>query len=688
MEDSTQSNNYPNPDASPRRGMASDQAKHKACDTCKRRKIRCSGSHPCQHCQRNDTSCNYTSTHGKLAILERQLAQSKKRTALLESAWHKFVPNIDLAYALHAVETQTAITSPSASEEAAPVPEVQVDSGDGGLRSQPNRNGTQPSPPIEGELDKEDTLEWDETADFQTLTDGIGSLSVNPKGSGYMGPQSGNALLRYLQSISNFFPGPEDDQNDDREPLNNHQLLIPQEHLASSTFTHCCIDYMGEDYQHQRKLDLPLTIMLGVIPKPKDGSWPLLMNIVLAIGAFAGPQSSENADTYFFNKARENLNLNLLQRGSLPLVQAFALMANYMQKRNKPNSGFTYLGIAYNLALGIGLHREFSKKSSSAFTMEIRRRVWWTLFIFDSGARLTFGRPTMILAGTNIKPPRNLHDSDISVDIGQLAQSQDHPTAASSLIWQSKLAEISNLANAMLLERQLPDLSLILSLDDRVKSWRRDLPAYFYDDNLDPEFSWFDIPRMVLLWRSWHLRIVVTRPFLLDIVKNRKALDATNANDPVGRCINSAQECVLSITNFCSARDDHPGGLMWSATYWLVTAVFVNVTCLLYDPYNELGPAWRQQVETSKLVLESMGTIEPIAKRAASILGKIMGLVPRSPDSMTFSYNEPMRMGIADIWGQSWIDPPVVDQNFEEVMQRQGESVFTMDRLSSTFWES
>ena len=50
---------------------------------------------------------------------------------------------------------------------------------------------------------------------------------------------------------------------------------------------------------------------------------------------------------------------------------------------------------------------------------------------------------------------------------------------------------------------------------------------------------------MVLLWRSWHIWIVLTRPFLLDIVKNRKALDATNANDAVRRCINSAQECVI-----------------------------------------------------------------------------------------------------------------------------------------------
>lgn len=43
-------------------------------------------------------------------------------------------------------------------------------------------------------------------------------------------------------------------------------------------------------------------------------------------------------------------------------------------------------------------------------------------------------------------------------------------------------------------------------------------------------------------------------------------------------------------------------------------------------------------------------------------------------------------MGIADIWDQSWIDPPGVDQNFEEIMQMQRESGFTEDQLSSTVW--
>lgn len=64
------------PDAPPAsvnnsKGNISKESSHKACDVCKRRKVRCSGSRPCQHCQRNKTVCTYTGTHGRLTALER-----------------------------------------------------------------------------------------------------------------------------------------------------------------------------------------------------------------------------------------------------------------------------------------------------------------------------------------------------------------------------------------------------------------------------------------------------------------------------------------------------------------------------------------------------------------------------------------------------------------------------------------
>lgn len=368
-----------------------------------------------------------------------------------------------------------------------------------------------------------------------------------------------------------------------------------------------------------------------MLPKPKDGSWPVLFNIVLAIGAYSSEISSQNADIHFYRQAFQSLSLSTLQRGSLSLVQALTLMANYLQKRNKPNSGFTFLGLAMNMAQGIGLHREFSETSISTFTMEIRRRVWWTLFIFDSGARLTFGRPTLNLTGINTRLPRNLDDKDLSVDLDELPPSKDAPTVTSSLIWQSKLAKLSNIANERLLESRLPQLATMVALEDKILLWQKTLPAYMQADFYDPDFEEFHVPRMVLLWRSMHIRIVIHRPFVLDQIRRRATFDLSNPNSGPSRCVDAARECILSIVNFWNSSKSRHGALIWYAFYWLVTATFVPITCLLYDPQHTASSDWRQLVEMSKTVLDSLGAFEVTALRAAQIIDDIVGKTLRKP---------------------------------------------------------
>lgn len=349
-----------------------------------------------------------------------------------------------------------------------------------------------------------------------------------------------------------------------------------------------------------------------------------MLNTVLAIGAHSGELCDQNADIHFYREASQHLSWDILHRGTLSLVQAFALLANYLQKRNRPNSGFTLLGIAVNMAQGLGLHREFSGPAVSVFDMEIRRRVWWTIFIFDSGARVTFGRPTLSLGGINTQLPRNLDDNDLAVDLDELPQSRDVPTTTSSLIWQTKLAKIGNLANEKLVEKQLPDQATMLLLGDEVSQWTASLPEYMRAGYTGLGSDVFVVPRMVLLWRSMHLRIVIHRPFLLDQIKRRNGLDFSNTSLPTSRCFLAAEECVSSILQFWNNTTNHPGSLVWYACYWLVTAVFVHVTCLLYEPQHTLALSWRQQVDDAKMALENMGAFEPTGLRAAQIFDKII----------------------------------------------------------------
>jgi transcriptional regulatory protein GAL4 len=96
--------------------------------------------------------------------------------------------------------------------------------------------------------------------------------------------------------------------------------------------------------------------------------------------------------------------------GNLALVQALLLLSNYTQKRNRPNTGWNYLGLAVRMALSLGLHKESPNWETTLLQREMRRRVWWGLFIFDSGASITFGRPVLL-------PQRGIMDASHVLNI-------------------------------------------------------------------------------------------------------------------------------------------------------------------------------------------------------------------------------------------------------------------------------
>lgn len=75
---------------------------------------------------------------------------------------------------------------------------------------------------------------------------------------------------------------------------------------------------------------------------------------------------------FFLERADAAISVDHLETGSLVLVQAFTLLSNISQKRNKSNSGSTYLGIAVRMAIGLGLHRELPLWNIKPFEREVR----------------------------------------------------------------------------------------------------------------------------------------------------------------------------------------------------------------------------------------------------------------------------------------------------------------------------
>ena len=471
------------------------------------------------------------------------------------------------------------------------------------------------------EHENAEDYEFDESMSTGRSIDGMASLTEDPHKAGYTGPQSGIAALKFLQSLPPYLPiaysSPLTDPEDKDIP--------PASSLSSAVISRYIDEYFALYHPaypilHEGTFRARVS---GALRKPRDGSWPLLYNSVLAIGAFVSGPSATQCDYPFYIEARKHLSMDILEKGSLGYVQSLTLFANYLQKRNKPNSGFILIGIAFSMALAIGLHREFDATNTSLFTMETRRRVWWTLFVFVSGAQLALGRPAASLVGVNVQLPANLDDHDLAVDMEQMPAEKEQPTIASCLIAQVKLARIANVVHDELLAHRRPSYAQATKLEERIRLWRNDLPPYF-DENvaLEPDLEY---PKRVLLWRSFNLRIVLNRPFLFEVIAAGAPLGVPS--EPITSCLTAADECVTSICSFLENVKAARRGFAWYATAWLVTASFVQATCLIYNPDHPLAESWRVSLHQGIRCLEILGSSLDVALRAREILQNVLGML-------------------------------------------------------------
>lgn len=64
---------------------------------------------------------------------------------------------------------------------------------------------------------------------------------------------------------------------------------------------------------------------------------------MLGLGAFCASQP-DYVINHFLECAVSSINVDLIEAGSLTLVQGFTILANLAQKMNKPNAAYVYLG--------------------------------------------------------------------------------------------------------------------------------------------------------------------------------------------------------------------------------------------------------------------------------------------------------------------------------------------------------
>lgn len=74
---------------------------------------------------------------------------------------------------------------------------------------------------------------------------------------------------------------------------------------------------------------------------------------------------------------------DLITTASVETVQAFLLLGVYALPIDTSGLAYTYYGLAIKMAIQNGMHRKFSGNELSPPTVELRNRLWWTVYSLE-----------------------------------------------------------------------------------------------------------------------------------------------------------------------------------------------------------------------------------------------------------------------------------------------------------------
>ncbi|KAH7305298.1 fungal-specific transcription factor domain-containing protein [Stachybotrys elegans] len=344
---------------------------HLACDTCRRKRIRCDGTRPvCTTCQQRNSDCEYQSRENNRKPPSKRYVESlHARIRVLEQQLISIGGSIGQSWS----------------------PENQEHWG-------------QKSDHASGESGAEDegaeSAERDLSEEMSQL---YGRLSLDEHGQ-----------IRYFSAQSNYHLLAGQMHSGQSQILQR----VQQQGQAALSRLGKKTDVSAELQEHLLELYFrwqnPWVYLVHKEYFMRDfrrgqGPFctPLLLNAIFAIAARysdrielrSDPADSNTAGEAFAEQARILLMFEC-EAATVTTTQATALLALRWMAENKEPAGWIYMGMAIRMAFNIGLHLDSSKWVESGLITteeeEVRRVAWWGCYTLDKLFTLGLGRPSAI----------------------------------------------------------------------------------------------------------------------------------------------------------------------------------------------------------------------------------------------------------------------------------------------------
>ena len=278
----------------------------------------------------------------------------------------------------------------------------------------------------------------------------------------------------------------------------------------------------------------------------------------------------------------------LVLTATLANIQALALLSLYQYNGGERNAAWMLIGHASRMAIALGLQRDGHAATFDFVERNLRRTVWWTLFLLEHNLSFILGRPsaTSTVDTTARLPDDSLLDGSIAPP-GLLQQAVRLGGQSAKI--KRYVASVSADYDKVHAMEQSVDMAEALS---------RSLITF--EDNLEPHLR-VDAPfaspkhtRAVLLLHIGlhHLRALIGRPFLLCTV-NRNLADTSPGYDSgsysrieqlAQATLEAARTCLRLLIRLSDA--GLLEGELWHDFYYVHHACLVVSLPFLTDVYD------------------------------------------------------------------------------------------------------
>ncbi|KAF5023348.1 hypothetical protein F66182_4586 [Fusarium sp. NRRL 66182] len=622
----------------------------RACDECRRKKIKCDGKQPCTHCSVYSYECTYDKPSNRRRNPAPQYIEAlESRLQRAESLLHKFMPDVDLADPnLDPAIQQEFRNRENARTQAAksrqPPP------------SQPAQNDAHLTSMIDsvGQLDLDEKGSWD----FHGISSGAVFLKrMKEHFRGMLGPSKTPFLPRAerpagldspsLSSVGTPFSAvpsyPELPAKDVARKLCYYSLSCA---TCLVRIVHVPTFYEQMDKIYDRPLDnltkeetqylgLLFSVMaLGCMYNNLDDNDPASMAY----------QDATEEGLKYYNAARSLLH-DMTDCRDLISLQALLFIILFLQATSNLNSCYSFVGIALRSSLRIGLHRHLQHERMDPIEQEVRKRVFYVVRQMDIYVSTLLGFP-LLLNVDDIDQPFPLElDDEFITHTGILRPPPGSPSFIQAFNAHSELMEI--LAKVTKYVYPTKGLGQGTTKDDKPASTY--LISYGRIKEIEAELhSWFEkLPqhwrpsgegpietvriRHLLRFAYAHVQLVLYRPFLHYV--SPRLSQGTKVDELSYACAAAAISVSRNIVHIgLEIRKQR----VLSGPYWfmLYTEFFAVLSLVFYATENPEKPGSGEVLADARAGRQMIASLAEKSMSAERVTSALDGLFNQLPEQL------------------------------------------------------